>query len=67
LEYTAVAEASTQGVADTNALAAANAWRAQRYGSDSAGVNLSPQQDPAASPTTQGVVPSHHTLTKDKN
>jgi hypothetical protein len=58
---------TSSAAADTVALANCNAWRANRYGSDSAGQNVSTVQNPAASPSTQGVTPVHATLTKDKH
>lgn len=60
-------EGSTSGAADTAALANANKWRDNRYGSDSAAVSKSSVPDAATSPSTQGVTPTHRTLTKDRD
>ena len=53
------------GAADTAALANLNKWRDNRYGPDSAAASLSPLPNAAASPSTQGVAPTHRTMTKD--
>jgi len=58
---------ASSGAADTAALANCNAWRAQRYGPDSGSASVSTLQNPAASPSTQGVAPTHASLTKDRH
>jgi hypothetical protein len=60
-------EGATSGAADTSSLANLNKWRDNRYGSDSAAVSASSIPDAAASPTTQGVAPTHRALTKDRD
>jgi hypothetical protein len=63
-------EGSTSGNADTAALANLNAWRLNRYGSDSTAASNS--GIPNASPLVNGGMvvdkqPVHSALTKDKN
>ena len=55
----------SSAAADTAALANLNKWRDNRYGSDSATASVSQVQDAATSPSTQGVVPTHRSMTKD--
>lgn len=64
-EIECAGQGASSGAADTVALANCNQWRAQRYGSDSAGVNLSPIPEPGLA---LGSSPRTHTaLTKDKH
>ena len=59
--------AVSSAAADTASLANLNAFRNNRYGIDSAAVSTSQTPVAATSPNTQGVVPTHGALTKDKN
>lgn len=57
----------SQAAADTVALNAINAWRSNRYGSDSAGVNVGTVSTGAATPSSQGLPVTLQSLTKDKH
>jgi hypothetical protein len=57
----------SSAAADTAALTNCNRWRDNRYGPDSASASVSPTPDSATSPSTQGVVPTHRSMTKDRD
>lgn len=59
--------AVSSAAADTAALGNANGWRANRYGSDSGGQNVSAIADATATPSSVGVVRNHQVLQKDKH
>lgn len=58
---------SASATADTQALANLNNWRNQRYGADSGSVAKDPTPTAATSPSTQGVVPTHRSMTADRD
>lgn len=62
-----IGEGASQVAAEAVALANLNGFRANRYGSDSAGVSVGTLTVPPATPSTQGIIPTPVTLTKDKN
>jgi hypothetical protein len=62
-----IGEGATQAASETVALANLNAWRANRYGSDSAGVNTGTLGVAPATPSTQGQPVTLVSLTKDKH
>lgn len=60
-------EGATQVAAETVALANLNAWRANRYGSDSGGANSGTLSVAPATPSTAGQPVVLVSLTKDKH
>jgi hypothetical protein len=58
---------SASATADAAALANLNAWRNTRYGVDSGSVSTDPTPTAATSPSTQGVTPTHRSMTKDRD
>lgn len=62
-----IGEGATQVAAEAVALSNLNGWRANRYGSDSAGANSGTPGVPPATPSTAGQPVVLVSLTKDKN